>query len=86
MQYIKNYKSNIKLTAITVVSFFKKNKEKLLTYVYTYDIIYIESEVREMRIIKRVLIYIAHRQAQRQNQIREKHNREQIKLILQDFE
>lgn len=39
-----------------------------------------------MQIIKKVLIYIAHRQALRQNRIREKHNREQIKLILQDFE
>jgi hypothetical protein len=39
-----------------------------------------------MQIIKKVLIYLAHRQAQKQNQIREKHNREQIKLILQDFE
>ena len=57
-----------------------------MTYVYTYDIIYTESEVRTMQIIKKVLIYLAHRQAQKQNQIREKHNREQIKLILQDFE
>lgn len=39
-----------------------------------------------MQIIKKVLIYLEHRQAQKQNQIREKHNREQIKLILQDFE
>lgn len=39
-----------------------------------------------MKIIKRVLIYLAHRQARKQNRVREQHNREQIKLILQDFE
>lgn len=39
-----------------------------------------------MKIIKIVLDYIAHRQAQKQRQVRRQHNREQIKLILQDFE
>lgn len=39
-----------------------------------------------MQIIRKVLIYLVHRQAQKQNQIRQQHNREQIKLILQDFE
>ena len=39
-----------------------------------------------MLIIKKVLIYLAHRQALRQRKVREQHNREQIKLILQDFE
>ncbi len=39
-----------------------------------------------MFLIKKVLIYLEHRQAQKQRQVREQHNREQIKLILQDFE
>lgn len=39
-----------------------------------------------MRILKKVLIYLEHRQAHKQRQVREQHNREQIKLILQDFE
>lgn len=39
-----------------------------------------------MFIIKKVLIYLAHRQAQKQRKVRQKHNREQLKLILQDFE
>ena len=39
-----------------------------------------------MQIIKKVLIYIAHRQALKQRQVRQQHNREQLKLILQDFE
>lgn len=38
-----------------------------------------------MRLIKKVLIYFAHRQAQKQAKIRQLHNREQIKLILQDL-
>ncbi len=39
-----------------------------------------------MFIIKKVLIYLAHRQAQKQRKVRQQHNREQLKLILQDFE
>lgn len=39
-----------------------------------------------MQLIKKVLIYIAHRQALKQRQVRQQHNREQLKLILQDFE
>ena len=38
-----------------------------------------------MRLIKKVLIYLAHRQAQKQDLLRKQHNREQIKLILQDL-
>ena len=39
-----------------------------------------------MLLLKKVLDYLAHRQALKQRQVREQHNREQIKLILQDFE
>lgn len=39
-----------------------------------------------MFLIRKVLIYLGNRQAQKQRQVREQHNREQIKLILQDFE
>ena len=35
--------------------------------------------------IKKVLIYLAHRQAQKQDKVRNQHNHEQIKLILQDL-
>lgn len=38
-----------------------------------------------MRLIKKVLIYLAHRQAQKQDLLRKQHNREQINLILQDL-
>ena len=57
-----------------------------MTYSYEYGKIKTMKEVRNMQIIKKVLIYLAHRQAQKQRQVREQHNREQIKLILQDFE
>lgn len=39
-----------------------------------------------MKALKKVLIYLVHRQAQKQRQVREQNNREQVKLILQDFE
>ena len=35
--------------------------------------------------IKKVLDYLAHRQAQKQDKVRKQHNREQIRLILQDL-
>ena len=38
-----------------------------------------------MALIKKVLIYLAHRQALKQDLIRRQNNREQIKLILQDL-
>lgn len=38
-----------------------------------------------MFLIKKVLIYIAHRQAQKQAKVRQQNNREQINLILQDL-
>lgn len=38
-----------------------------------------------MKLVKKVLIYLAHRQAQKQVKVRRQHNREQIKLILQDL-
>ncbi len=38
-----------------------------------------------MSLIKKVLIYFAHRQAQKQAKIRQTHNREQVKLILKDL-
>lgn len=38
-----------------------------------------------MDLIKKVLIYIADRQALKQDLLRKQHNREQIKLILQDL-
>ncbi len=38
-----------------------------------------------MNLIKKVLIYLTHRQAQKQAKVRQQHNREQIKLILQDL-
>lgn len=38
-----------------------------------------------MYLIKKVLIYLAHRQAQKQAKIRQMHNKEQIRLILQDL-
>lgn len=39
-----------------------------------------------MWLIKKVLIYFAHRQVQKQDLLRKQHNREQIKLILQDLQ
>lgn len=39
-----------------------------------------------MFILKKVLDYLEHRQAQKQRQVREQNNRQQVKLILQDFE
>ena len=39
-----------------------------------------------MFLVKKVLIYLAHRQALKQRQVREQNNRQQVKLILQDFE
>lgn len=38
-----------------------------------------------MSLIKKVLIYIADRQVQKQDLLRKQHNREQIRLILQDL-
>lgn len=38
-----------------------------------------------MKIIKKVLIYLAHRQAQQQDKVRKLNNRKQINLILQDL-
>ena len=38
-----------------------------------------------MRVIKKVLIYLAHRQALKQDLLRKQHNREQIALILKDL-
>lgn len=48
-------------------------------------IIIIEIEVMSMNLIKKVLVYIADRQVQKQDLLRKKHNCEQIKLILQDL-
>lgn len=39
-----------------------------------------------MFLLKKVLDYLAHRQALKQRQVREQNNRQQVKLILQDFE
>ncbi len=36
-------------------------------------------------LIKKVLIYLAHRQAQKQDLLRKQANREQIELILKDL-
>ena len=36
-------------------------------------------------LIKKVLIYLAHRQAQKQDLLRKQSNREQIELILKDL-
>lgn len=38
-----------------------------------------------MYLIKKVLIYLEHRQARKQDLIRKQNNRKQIKLILQDL-
>lgn len=38
-----------------------------------------------MNTIKKVLAYMVHRQTQKQCRVRQQHNREQIKLILQDL-
>lgn len=38
-----------------------------------------------MKLIKKVLIYLAHRKAHKQDLIRKQTNRKQIKLILQDL-
>lgn len=38
-----------------------------------------------MYLIKKVLIYLEHRRAHKQDLIRKQNNREQIKLILQDL-
>lgn len=38
-----------------------------------------------MRLIKKVLIYLAHRQALKQDLIRKQTNREQINLIIRDL-
>lgn len=38
-----------------------------------------------MFLLKKVLIYLAHRQAQKQVKVRQQNNREQINLILQDL-
>ena len=38
-----------------------------------------------MNFIKKVLIYFAHRQAHKQVRVRQQHNRDQIKAILQDL-
>lgn len=35
--------------------------------------------------IKKVLVYLAHRQAQKQDKVRIQRNHEQIRLILQDL-
>lgn len=59
--------------------------KKCLTYTVRYAIIYTEGEVRRMRIIKKVLIYLVHRQAQKQIKVRQQNNRKQIKLILQNL-
>lgn len=59
--------------------------KKVLTYTYVYVIIIIESEVRYMQLIKKALIYLAHRQALKQDLIRKQHNREQINLIIKDL-
>lgn len=38
-----------------------------------------------MKLLKKVLIYIAHRQAQKQVKVRQLNNRKQVNLILQDL-
>ncbi len=38
-----------------------------------------------MILIKRVLIYLVHRQAQKQVKVRQQNNRNQVKLILRDL-
>ena len=38
-----------------------------------------------MRLIKKALIYLAHRQAQKQDLIRKQTNRQQINLIIKDL-
>ncbi len=38
-----------------------------------------------MRLLKKALIYLAHRQALRQDLIRKQNNREQINLIIKDL-
>lgn len=60
----------------------KKSIDILRTVRYNYNC----QEVMNMFLVKKVLIYLVHRQALKQRQVREQHNREQIKLILQDFE
>ena len=39
-----------------------------------------------MFLLKKVLDYLTHRQALKQRQVRQQNNRQQVKLILQDFE
>lgn len=35
--------------------------------------------------IKKVIVYLTHKQSQKQDKVRKQHNHEQIKLILQDL-
>ena len=56
-----------------------------MAFTYIRSIIKTVEGGDNMVVIKKVLIYLAHRQAQKQAKVRKLKNRQQIKLILQDL-
>lgn len=67
--------------------YFKKIKKTIDNDGSSCYYIYIlrRKELMKMFLIKKVLIYLVHRQAQDQVKLRQKHNKEQIALILRDL-